>query len=43
MLKFCAFYKTHTTEYNKKNEKICLKCYIFDRCNREFFFDHLII
>ena len=38
MLGPCAFQKTHITECNEKNKEICLKCYIFDRCNRKFFF-----
>ena len=43
MLRPCALQKTHTTECNEKNKKVCLKCFIFDRCNRKFFFNHLII
>ena len=38
MLGPCALQKTHTIECNEKNKKICLKNFIFDRCNRKFSF-----
>ena len=36
--RLCVFQKTHTIKCDEKNKKICLKCYIIDRCNRGFFY-----